>query len=149
MDRLFVSGPRTRRHRLAWGASVWLRPVAAAAARTPRRPAPSLPWVRDAGHQLPGPDPLLQAPEGVASRGGRVCAVSPVEGQGSGVLLCRGGNRLGVLLCSDGGTVDRVGVEWPDPRPQQIMPLSAGTRLGHYDVTALLGEGGMGRVWQA
>ncbi len=33
--------------------------------------------------------------------------------------------------------------------PQQIMALSAGTRLGHYDVTALLGEGGMGQVFQA
>ena len=29
------------------------------------------------------------------------------------------------------------------------MPLEVGTRLGHYDVTALIGEGGMGQVYQA
>jgi serine/threonine-protein kinase len=29
------------------------------------------------------------------------------------------------------------------------MALSPGTRLGHYDVTALIGEAGMGQVWQA
>ncbi len=29
------------------------------------------------------------------------------------------------------------------------MPLTIGDRLGHYDVIALIGEGGMGQVYQA
>ncbi len=29
------------------------------------------------------------------------------------------------------------------------MPLNVGSRLGHYDVPALIGEGGMGEVYQA
>ena len=29
------------------------------------------------------------------------------------------------------------------------MALQIGSRLGHYDVTALIGEGGMGQVYRA
>ena len=29
------------------------------------------------------------------------------------------------------------------------MPLEVGSRIAHYDVTALIGEGGMGEVYQA
>ncbi len=29
------------------------------------------------------------------------------------------------------------------------MSLNVGSRLAHYDVTALIGEGGMGQVYQA
>ncbi len=29
------------------------------------------------------------------------------------------------------------------------MALTVGSRLAHYDVTALIGEGGMGEVYQA
>ena len=34
-------------------------------------------------------------------------------------------------------------------QPEQLMALAVGSRLGHYDVTALIGEGGMGQVYQA
>ncbi len=31
----------------------------------------------------------------------------------------------------------------------QLMALTVGDRIAHYDVTALIGEGGMGQVYQA
>ena len=31
----------------------------------------------------------------------------------------------------------------------QLMALAVGSRLGHYDVTALIGKGGMGQVYRA
>ena len=31
----------------------------------------------------------------------------------------------------------------------ESVSLGVGSRLGHYDVTALIGEGGMGQVYQA
>ena len=33
-------------------------------------------------------------------------------------------------------------------QPPQPMALEIGSRLGHYAVTALIGEGGMGQVYQ-
>ena len=38
------------------------------------------------------------------------------------------------------------GIQCPRSQP---MALEVGSRLGHYDVTALIGEGGMGEVYQA
>ena len=47
------------------------------------------------------------------------------------------------------------GVCWVRPsgrriirQPQPTMSLSPGTRLGSYEVTALIGQGGMGEVWR-
>ena len=34
-------------------------------------------------------------------------------------------------------------------KPQRLMALEIGSRLGHYDVTAKIGEGGMGEVYRA
>ena len=33
--------------------------------------------------------------------------------------------------------------------PPKLIALAVGSRLGHYDVTALIGEGGMGEVYRA
>ena len=50
---------------------------------------------------------------------------------------------------SVGGAIDRLGIEWASISAQQPMALTVGSRLGHYQVSALLGEGGMGQVYQA
>ena len=39
-------------------------------------------------------------------------------------------------------------IESPRSHPLKIMAIQVGCRLGHYDVTALIGEGGMGQVYQ-
>ena len=41
------------------------------------------------------------------------------------------------------------GIEWPRPERKQFMALTVGNPIAHYDVTALIGEGGMGQVYQA
>ncbi len=37
----------------------------------------------------------------------------------------------------------------PRSQPDEPMALEVSSRLGHYDVTALIGEGGLGQVYQA
>ena len=50
-------------------------------------------------------------------------------------------------LDSAGGWANQDrGIQCPRSEP---MALEVGSRLGHYDVTALIGEGGMGQVYQA
>ena len=49
-------------------------------------------------------------------------------------------------------TVDEFGYRGhiiPIVPPKRLMALEVGSRLGHYDVTALIGEGGMGQVYRA
>ena len=37
----------------------------------------------------------------------------------------------------------------PVNQPEQLMALEVGSRLGHYDMTSKIGEGGMGQVNRA
>ena len=43
------------------------------------------------------------------------------------------------------GQTRAAGIQCPRSQP---MALDVGSRIAHYDVTALIGEGGMGQVWQ-
>ena len=47
------------------------------------------------------------------------------------------------------GAASCFDVEWRQSSALQSMALQVGSRLGHYDVTALIGEGGIGEVYKA
>ena len=88
---------------------------------------------------VPAPSAATPAPPGStrtqrpASRtrpGGAGPASPPGKASGKTAPLKRPLSRVSV---PEGGTVDRLGVERPDNRPQQTMTLSPGTRRGHYD----------------
>ena len=62
----------------------------------------------------------------------------------------RGSDRPRAFHAPEHHSVQPLGhpqVEWA--RPPSAMALTVGDRLGHYDVTALIGEGGMGQDYQA
>ncbi len=64
---------------------------------------------------------------------------------------CRGTSRPGSFTNIRGNHRENPSPAVPTRimAPFPAMPLTPGTRLGHYDVTALLGEGGMSQVWRA